>query len=165
MRLRSVAVHMFLARQFEGGAFAVFVVGTAVLAIVDARTMRLPNRVLYPVLWSGLLLLACAAALSASWHRLIVALASAAVLVAVFLLLHVTSGLGRGDVRLAGLLGLFLGWAGPGSVFAGLILGTVIAGVFGVLLLVRSAGRHRMVPYGPFLILGAWLALLLRTRA
>lgn len=157
-------MHMFLARQLEAAAFAVFLVGTAVLALVDARTMRLPNRVLYPVSWSGLVLLTCAAMLSGSWHRLAVALASAAVLIAVFLLLHRTSGLGRGDVRLAGLLGLFLGWAGLGSVFAGLVLGTVIAGVFGALLLVHSAGRRRMVPYGPFLILGAWLALLLRAR-
>ena len=151
---------MFLARALEAAGFAVFLAGTAVLALIDAHTMLLPNRVLYPVFWSGLALLACSTACAGSWLRLAVALASAATLVGGFFLLHKTSGLGMGDVRLAGLLGLFLGWVGPATAFAGLVLGTLLAGVFAsVLLLTRKTTRRRMVPYGPFLILGAWLAL------
>jgi leader peptidase (prepilin peptidase)/N-methyltransferase len=149
-----------LTRGFEAAGLCVFLTGTALLAVIDARTIRLPSRVLYPVSWSGLALLACSAASSGSWSRLAVALCSAALLVAVSVLLHKTSGLGRGDVRLAGLLGLFLGWFGAATVFAGMVLGTVIAGVFGVMMLVRRVDRRRMLPYGPFLILGAWLALL-----
>ncbi|WP_157436517.1 prepilin peptidase [Actinospica robiniae] len=142
--------------------FAVFLVGTAVLAMIDARTIRLPNRLLHPVAWTGLALLACAAACSGSWYRLTFALASAGALLGAFFLLHKMSGLGRGDVRLVGLLGLFLGWVGPATVFAGVALGTVAGGVFGaVLLLAHKADRRRMLPYGPFLVLGAWLALLL----
>lgn len=161
-RLCCVAVLRLLTVGFETAGFAVFLIGTAALALIDARTMRLPNRVLYPVLWVGLVLLTCAAACSGSWLRLGVALALAVAVFVVFFLLHKTSGLGRGDVRLVVLIGLFLGWYGPATVFAGLALGTVIGGVLGaVLLLARKADRRRMLPYGPFLILGAWLALLL----
>jgi leader peptidase (prepilin peptidase)/N-methyltransferase len=153
---------MFLAHGLEMAGFAVFLFGSALLAFLDARTLRLPSRVLYPAFWSGLTLLTWSAACSGSWPRLSVALLSAAVLVAVFFLLHKTSGLGRGDVRLVGLLGLFLGWFGPATVVGGVMLGTVIAGVTGaVLLLARRAERNGILPYGPFLIVGAWLALLL----
>ena len=149
-------------RGFEVVGFAVFMIGTAVLALIDARTMRIPNRLLYPVFWSGLMLLTCSAACSVSWSRLTIALASAATTAAVFLLLHRTSGLGRGDVRLSGLLGLFLGWFGPATVLTGLVLGTLFAGMFGAALLVAGrADRRKRLPYGPFLIFGSWLALLL----
>ena len=142
-------------------AFAVFVVGTAVLAAIDARTMLLPNRVLYPVAWSGLGLLAAAAGVSGSWARLVTALLSGAVAVAVFFLVHRTSELGLGDVRLAGLIGFFLGWFGPGAVLAGLGLGVGLGALVGaVLLAARKVGRRSMLPYGPFLVAGAWIALL-----
>lgn len=149
-----------VAEGLEAAAFVVFFAGTAVLAVIDARTLRLPNRVLFPVAWTGLALLGASAACSGSWPRLRVALASAAVLVAVFFALRKASGLGLGDVRLAGLLGLFLGWVGPGAVVAGLVAGTVAGGVFAAVLMVLGTGRRRLLPYGPFLVLGAWLAVL-----
>ena len=142
-------------------AFAVFVAGTAVLAAIDARTMMLPNRVLYPVAWSGLGLLAAAAGVSGSWSRLVTALLSGAVAAAVFFLVHKTSGLGLGDVRLAGLIGFFLGWFGPGAALAALVLGVCLGALVGVVLLAaRKVGRHSILPYGPFLVAGAWIALL-----
>lgn len=157
----SASVVPILGVLFQVLAFAVFFAGTAILAVIDARTMRLPSRVLHPVAWSVLILLAAAAANSGSWSRLVAALASCAVLVAVFFLLYKTSGLGFGDVRLAGLLGLYLGWFGPAAVLTGLTVGALIGGVTGALLLAaRRVGRHRMLPYGPFLVLGAWFALL-----
>jgi leader peptidase (prepilin peptidase) / N-methyltransferase len=146
---------------FQALAFAVFLLGSAALAWIDAHTMRLPNRVLYPVAWIGIGLLACATATSDSWSRLAGALLSAALLVAVFFVLHKVSGLGLGDVRLAGLLGVFLGWVGPSVVITGLLSGMVGGGAFGaVLLATGKAERRMMLPYGPFLILGAWIALL-----
>lgn len=142
-------------------AFAVFVAGTALLAAIDARTMLLPNRVLYPVAWSGVVLLAAAAGLSGSWSRLLTAALSCAVMAAVFFVAHKTSGLGLGDVRLAGLIGLFLGWFGPGAVLTGLGLGVGLGAVVGAALLAaRKVGRRSMLPYGPFLVAGAWIALL-----
>jgi leader peptidase (prepilin peptidase)/N-methyltransferase len=150
---------VLLGRVFEAAGFVVFLTGTALLALVDARTMRLPNRVLYPAMWAGLVLLAGATVCSGEWSRLAVALASAAVTVAVFFTLYKASSLGRGDVRLSGLLALFLGWFGPAVVFAGLALGTVIGGVVGAVFLAWRGGRGRILPYGPFLVLGAWLAL------
>lgn len=142
-------------------AFTVFLVGTAALAAIDARTMLLPNRVMYPVAWSGMGLLAAAASVSGSWSRLLTAVLSGAVSVVVFFLVHKVSGLGLGDVRLAGLIGLFLGWFGPGVVLAGVVLGMVLGAVVGVVLLTAGkVGRRSMLPYGPFLVAGAWIALL-----
>lgn len=63
--------------------------------------------------------------------------------------------------RLAGLLGLFLGWIGPWAVVEGLLIGMLGASLVAALLLaMKQVGRHDMLAYGPFLIGGAWLALL-----
>jgi leader peptidase (prepilin peptidase) / N-methyltransferase len=142
-------------------AFGVFLAGTASLAVIDARTMLLPNRVLYPVAAISFGLLAAAAAIGGGWTRLGIALCVATVLVLVFSLLHKLSSLGCGDVRLVGLLGLVLGWVGLGAVVTGLLLGVLLAAVVATCLLVtRRMGRGDMLAYGPFLIGGAWLALL-----
>ncbi len=72
-------------------------------------------------------------------------------------------GLGFGDVWLGGLVGVVLGWPG---VMAGLILGTMLAGVYALGVVLYHALWHRRwvgeqpIPYGPFLLLGAWLLLL-----
>ncbi|WP_051451402.1 prepilin peptidase [Actinospica robiniae] len=148
---------------FQILAFGVFLAGTASLAVIDARTMRLPNRVLYPVTATSFGLLAAAAAIGGGWARLGIALGAATVLVLVFGLLHRLTSLGCGDVRLVGLLGLVLGWVGPGVVVTGLLLGVLLAAVVATCLLVtRRMGRGEMLAYGPFLIGGAWLALLLQ---
>ncbi|NPA07249.1 MAG: hypothetical protein GXO54_07625 [Chloroflexi bacterium] len=70
---------------------------------------------------------------------------------------------GLGDVWLGGLVGVVLGWPG---VIAGLTLGTMLAGLYALGVVLYYALRHRQwvgeqpIPYGPFLLLGAWLLLL-----
>ena len=80
-----------------------------------------------------------------------------------FAVLHLVSprAMGFGDVRLAFLLGLDLGWLGAGEVVLGLLLGFVYGAVIGLLLIatgVRSRRDH--IPFGPFLAAGALTALL-----
>lgn len=142
-------------------AFGVFLAGTASLALIDARTKLLPNRILYPVAATSFGLLTAAAATGGEWARLGIALGAAAVLVLAFGVLHSLTSLGRGDVRLVGPLGLVLGWIGPGIVVTGLLFGMLTAALAATyLLLTRRMGRGEMLAYGPFLIGGAWLALL-----
>jgi leader peptidase (prepilin peptidase)/N-methyltransferase len=70
-------------------------------------------------------------------------------------------GMGFGDVKLAGVLGLYLGWLGWAEVVAGAFLGFLFGGVVGgVLLLVRRAGRKSMIPFGPFMLAGALVAII-----
>jgi leader peptidase (prepilin peptidase)/N-methyltransferase len=70
------------------------------------------------------------------------------------------AGMGYGDVKLAGLLGLYLGWLGWGPVLVGTFTGFLLGGLVGVALLVtRRAGRRTAIPFGPFMLGGAMLAL------
>ena len=77
---------------------------------------------------------------------------------AVFLLLHLAGGMGLGDVKLAGVLGLYLGFYGWAPVVVGAFLGFVVGGLVGLALIaVGRAGRKSAVPYGPSMLVGAWL--------
>jgi leader peptidase (prepilin peptidase)/N-methyltransferase len=72
------------------------------------------------------------------------------------------AGLGMGDVKLAGLLGLYLGWLGWPVVLLGFLLGFAVQALVGlVLLAARRAGRHTELPFGPALLGGSLAAALL----
>ena len=71
-------------------------------------------------------------------------------------------GMGGGDVKFAFALGFWLGWQGT---LLGLFLGFVLGGVGSVLLLLfRLRGRKDFIPFGPFIAIGAWVALLYGNR-
>jgi leader peptidase (prepilin peptidase)/N-methyltransferase len=134
-----------------------------VLATIDLRTHRLPDDLVlpsYPVLAA---LLVLATVVDGTRHRLLVAVVAGALLWLAFGVIHLIprSGLGRGDVKLVGLLGGALGWFGPESVLFGLLAGITIAGCWAGFLLVsgRAHGQDQMA-YGPHLLLGALLAVL-----
>jgi leader peptidase (prepilin peptidase)/N-methyltransferase len=71
-------------------------------------------------------------------------------------------GMGMGDVKLAGLLGLYLGWLGWPVVLTGLFLGFLVQALLGLALLaVRRVDRRTELPFGPALLAGALAAALL----
>ncbi|MBB3676192.1 prepilin peptidase [Modestobacter versicolor] len=145
-------------------AWVWFVAVGLLLAVVDLRTMLLPNRVLLPGLLVGLVLLAVAAAVDDRWTALgrAVLAGGAAFAVLLVLALIAPSGMGMGDVKLAGLLGLHLGWLGWPTLVAGLFLGFLVQAVLGLALIaLRRAGRKTELPFGPALIAGALAAALL----
>lgn len=139
-------------------------VGVA-LALIDLDVHRLPDTIVlpsYPVA-AGLLLLADLAPGDGldggAWLR---ALAGAAALLTFYFLLLVVwpGGMGLGDVKLAGLLGLYLGWFGWGAVLVGAFGAFVLGGVFAVALLATGrAKRGSGVPFGPWMITGAFLGI------
>jgi leader peptidase (prepilin peptidase)/N-methyltransferase len=134
------------------------------LAVVDLRERVLPNRVLLPGTAVAALLLTAAAAADGTWAALVRALAAAAVSFAVLLAMAVAApaGLGMGDAKLAGFLGLYLGWLGWPPVLSGLLLGFVLQALIGLALLAaRRAGRRTELPFGPALLAGALVAALL----
>ncbi|MGC4814003.1 prepilin peptidase [Micromonospora sp. DT228] len=134
-----------------------------VLARVDLACLRLPDPL---VLVAGLLALgglAAAALLSGTPGRLLGALAGAAVAGVAHVLLALLPGsrLGFGDVKLAAVLGLPLGWMGRDALIVGLVLPHLLHG--GLVLGLLATGRVRrdtLLPLGPALLVGAWLALL-----
>jgi leader peptidase (prepilin peptidase)/N-methyltransferase len=143
----------------------VWLAGSAlVLGATDLAAHRLPDVVTVPAY------AVCAAALLAdgavlgTWPALLRAVLAAAVAFGVGALGAFVSpeGLGFGDVKLLGLLGLVLGWAGWGVLLSGIFAGLVIgAGTSLVLLATRRAGWRTAVPFGPPLLLGAAVALAL----
>jgi leader peptidase (prepilin peptidase)/N-methyltransferase len=108
-------------------------------------------------------LLAAAAALTGDWHRFGQALLGAALAWLALFAIHVVSpaGMGFGDVRLAFVLGLFLGWLGLSKVLTGLFLGFFLGAVIGIVLIaLRLRSRRDHIPFGPFLAAGAVVAVL-----
>ncbi|GGL65399.1 prepilin peptidase [Modestobacter marinus] len=141
-----------------------FVAVGLLLTVVDLREQLLPNRVLLPGLLGGLALLAVAAGVdgdAAGLGRAVLA-GGAAFAVLLAMALISPSGLGMGDVKLAGLLGLYLGWLGWPVVVAGFFLGFLLQAVVGLTLLAaRRVDRRTGLPFGPALLGGALAAALL----
>lgn len=68
--------------------------------------------------------------------------------------------MGGGDVKLAGVLGIALGWVGWSALAVGAVAGFVFGGLYGMLLLAtRRAGRRTAVAFGPWMLLGAWTGI------
>ena len=144
-------------------AYLVFFACLLVLSFIYLEYSIIPNRIVYPTIFTSLPLLALAALVDDDFDRLGVALAGAAIAFGVLFVVHLISpaSMGFGDVRLSFILGLFLGWLGLSHVVAGLFLGFTLGAVVGVgLLLTKQRGRKDSVPFGPFLAGGAALAVL-----
>jgi leader peptidase (prepilin peptidase)/N-methyltransferase len=140
-----------------------FLAGTGVLlAVVDLQHHLLPNRVVVPSIGMGAVLLFVAALAEQEWAELVRAGAGAVVLFAVFLVLALISpsGMGMGDVKLAALVGLYLGWLGWGAVVVGAAAGFVVQAAVALALLAgRRIGLRGELPFGPAMLAGAALAV------
>ncbi|HTJ72038.1 MAG TPA: A24 family peptidase [Actinospica sp.] len=145
-----------------GVVYAGFLAGSGALAVIDMRTKRLPNRIMYPLFAFGVVGLTLASWLGHEWWRLLVAAVAAALCYGLFSLLWFFGGMGYGDVRLIGVIGFYLGWAGIATVEAGVLLGTLVAAFYHVgKVLIRKATRKTELAFGPYLVAGAWAALAL----
>ncbi|NHC14010.1 prepilin peptidase [Motilibacter deserti] len=137
-------------------------VGVA-LALIDLDVKRLPNAIVLPSYVVALVLLAVPALVDGRWPDYGRALLGMAILYGGYFALAFAypAGMGFGDVKLAGVLGLYLGWLGWGPLAAGAFLGFLLGGVVGVVLLAgRQATRKTALPYGPFMLLGALIGVL-----
>lgn len=132
------------------------------LSAIDLDTMRLPNAIVLPAYGVGTLLLGAAAALTLDGGAAARALIGAAAMGAIYFVLAVAvpGGMGWGDVKLAGALGLFLGFLGWESLIVGWLAGFIVGGLFGVVLLVIGRGKKTKVPFGPWMLVGAWVGVL-----
>lgn len=134
------------------------------LACIDLDHHRLPNAIvlpLYPVTVAGLVL---AGALSGEWPWRPALVGAGLWLVVVGLpwLVSGGRGMGFGDVKLAPVLGLTLGWIALWASVVGLLAAFLLGAVVGVAaILFAGAGRKTALPFGPFLLGGAMLGLLL----
>ncbi|TQS45392.1 prepilin peptidase [Cryptosporangium phraense] len=128
------------------------------LALIDLDVQRLPNKIVLPSYAIGAALLA----LTTDWTAAARAIAAMTVLYGGYWLMAVLypGGMGFGDVKLAGLLGLFLGWLGWSSVWIGTFTGFLLGGTVGIALLVtRRATGKTAIPFGPAMLAGGLLAV------
>ncbi|HEY5304048.1 MAG TPA: prepilin peptidase [Acidimicrobiales bacterium] len=143
-------------------AFLVFLASLLTLACIDAELLVLPKRIVYPSLFMVGGLLVMAAAITNQWDRLGTAALCALGWWAVFFLLNFASPrlLGFGDVRLALVLGLALGWLGIRYVLLAFFAANLIGALIGIgLIVTKRISRQQQIPYGVFLALGAALAI------
>ncbi|WP_037674450.1 A24 family peptidase [Streptomyces griseus] len=134
------------------------------LAAVDLRVRRLPNPLTLPLAAAALALLGLAALAPEHAGDWTTALLGSLALGAGYLVLHLLNpgGMGFGDVKLALGAGAVLGWYGWPTVMLGTFAGFLLGAAYGgVLVLARRAGRKTAIAFGPFLIAGAFLGLLI----
>jgi leader peptidase (prepilin peptidase) / N-methyltransferase len=138
------------------------VVGVA-LSFIDWRTKLLPFRIVAPsyAVVGGSLLVAALA--TSDWGSLTRAAIGWAATFGIFLLMWLVypKGLGYGDVRLSGVLGMALGWEGWPQLVLGLYAAFLLGGVVGGILSALKVVDRKGYPFGPFLLFGAWLAMVI----
>lgn len=143
-------------------AYCVLMAGLVALTWIDLRTHRLPREISYTTAAIGAPLLALAAVVDGEPRRIWTMAVGAAISTATMLVVYLASrgGMGDGDVRLAPLLGLFLGWLNPGLALIGLFFGFLLGAVVSLgLLVARRVGRKTALPFGPFLAVGTVAAV------
>jgi len=132
------------------------------LAAIDLDVRRLPNAIVLPAYPVGGLLLSLAAVLAGEVERLLVAAVGmvASLLFYGVLWFAKPGGMGLGDVKLAGVLGMYLGYFGWAGLAVGVAAAFLLGGAFGIaLMLLGRAGRKTTVPFGPWMLLGAWIGI------
>jgi len=167
VELTTVTLFVLMAIRFDDtrAAIPAYCILMAVLVAqtwIDLQTQRLPREITYTGIVLGVISLTIAAIIIDEPERIwMMALGALIALVAMWLIYMISKGgMGDGDVRLAPLLGLYLGWLNPGIVLPGLFFGFVAGAVVGVAMMaVNQAGRRTAVPFGPFLALGTIVAI------
>lgn len=136
-------------------------VGT-LLGYVDAQTRLLPTRIIAPSYVVLVVLILAAAVGDGSTDGLVRAGLGWIVFGGFYFLMWFVypKGLGYGDVRLSGLLGLALGYLGWGPVVVGMYAGFLLGGVGGGLLALLKLVDRKRYPFGPFMLVGALVGLL-----
>lgn len=147
--------------SWELPAYAYMSAMAVALGFIDLKHKLLPNRYVLPSLAAAIVLLIFAAAGTDAWGALLRAILGGGAMFLLYLIMALISpaGLGMGDVKLAAVLGLFLGFLGWNAWFIGLLTAFLIGGVAGlILLLAGRATRSSTIPFGPPMLLGALVA-------
>lgn len=132
------------------------------LAFIDVEHHRLPNKITLPSYFAVGALLLLPAFLDDQWSAYLRAWFGAAAMGITYLILVLIypKGMGVGDVKLAGVLGLALGWLGWAEVLVGGFLAFLLGSVGGIAVIaVKGGGRKTKIPFGPYMLAGALLGI------
>lgn len=143
--------------------YLLFVAALVAISVIDLDHFIIPNRIVYPTLFASVPLLTFAAVVDGDGAALARAAIGGLLAWLGLLVIHLISprGMGFGDVRLASVIGVYAGWISYTHVLLAIFLGFFVAAIVGILLLLtRRRGRKDPVPFGPFLAIGAIVAVL-----
>ncbi len=160
-------VYWLMAGALEGNlvlaAHLAMVSLTAMLIITDADHFRIPNRLLYPGGAFCIAFLVAAALIEDQSSSLLTAALGAVIYSGLLLLVFLVAkgeGFGFGDVKLAVLLGFFIGFQSLSALAYALFITSLMGGGPAILLLLAGRSRRTAIPYGPPLILGTWATII-----
>ena len=134
------------------------------LVVIDARTHRLPNRIVLPTLAALIALAAVDALVAGRSGALVRGLLGMVILGGFYAVLRGISraGMGGGDVKLAAVIGLLLGWHGWQALLIGAASAFVLGALYALgLMLLRRADATTRIAFGPWMIAGALLGVVL----
>jgi len=130
-------------------------------------THTLPNSLVLPAYIVIAVLLVAASVVYGDYSQLLSAAIGGVALFAAYFVMALVypGGMGFGDVKLAGAIGLLLGFLGWGPLVVGAFSAFLLGGLFGIALLVsRKANRKSGIPFGPWMLAGAWLGIFIGER-
>lgn len=123
-----------------------------IISVSDITTRLIPNKIL--VFFLGVVVVErLFIPLNPWWSSILGAVIGFGLL---FLLGYLSKGgMGGGDIKLFGVLGLFLGWQGT---LITLVVASVLGLIYGLYQLIRKVDKSRYIPFGPFIAIGAYLS-------
>ncbi|KDA06357.1 peptidase A24 [Microbacterium sp. CH12i] len=132
------------------------------LIVIDGRTHRLPNRIVLPTLGGALVLVIIDALVMGEVWPLTRAVGGMLVLCGFYIVMRFVSrgGIGGGDVKLAAVIGLVLGWHGWQALAVGAASAFVLGALYALALMaLRRANGATRIAFGPWMIIGAILGV------
>lgn len=158
-----VAAAWRLGARAELADYCIFFAVLVVLSGIDLDHQLIPSRIIYPASVTSLAALAIASGVDGQWRRFGDGVLGGVIGFVVLFAVHMVAprGMGFGDVRLAGYIGLNVAWLGLAHVAVALFAGFLFGAVVGVALIgAGAATRRSRIPFGPFLAAGAVTAVL-----
>lgn len=152
----------FFGLSWELPAFLYLAAISIALALIDVDVHRLPNAIVLPSYAVAGIMLGGACVLRGEPGVILRVLLGGLALYAFYfaLVMIYPSGMGFGDVKLAGVLGMYLAFLGWPELVVGAFLAFLLGGVVGAaLMLTRNAGRKSRIPFGPYMLIGAWVGI------
>ena len=143
-------------------AYLFFAAVSVALALIDLDTHKLPNVIVLPSYVVSATSLGAAGVLRGDYPAILVAGIGMVAMFGLYLVVAIAypGGMGFGDVKLAGVIGLFLGFLGWGPLLVGLFAAFLLGGVFSFILVVmKRAQRKSGIPFGPWMLAGAWIGI------
>jgi len=157
----SVGVVIYFGYSLQALAALFFTWSLIALAIIDLKTTLLPDNITLPLIWAGLILnlqFGLFTDATSSLYGAVVGYLSLWTLYHVFRILTGKEGMGYGDFKLFAAFGAWFGWQYLPLI---IILSSFAGAVIGIgLILFRGRDRNIPIPFGPYLAIAGWIALI-----